>query len=126
MDRIILTKKLIYVLSLILLLSGFFTFFDKPVFASSTDGTIDLTYKYAYGENIGWVNFGTSNGNVHVTDSRLSGYTLSENIGWIYLGDITNNNGVGTLSGYAWSENTGWIKFNPTNGGGVINSFGGI
>ena len=95
-----------------------------PVSASSTDGMIDSTYKYAWSENTGWVNFGTSNGNVHVTDSGLSGYALSENVGWIYLGDITNNNGGGTLSGYAWSENAGWIKFNPTSGGVIINSSG--
>jgi len=96
-------------------------------FASNTDGTIDPNsegYKYAWGENIGWVNFGCDNCNVHVTDSGLSGYALSENIGWIYLGDITNNNGGGTLLGYAWSENTGWIKFNPINGGVIINSSG--
>lgn len=98
-------------------------FFKSPVFASSTDGMIDSTYKYAWGENIGWINFGASNGNVHVTDSGLSGYALAENIGWIYLGSITND-GEGNLSGYAWSENTGWIKFNPTNGGVIINSSG--
>ena len=124
MGRKIPTKNLIYVLLLTLFIGGFFVVFNKSALASSTDGTIDSTYKYAWGENIGWVNFGTSNGNVHVTDSGLSGYALSENIGWIYLGDITNNNGVGTLSGYAWSENTGWIKFNPTNGGVIINSSG--
>ena len=76
-------------------------------FASNTDGTIDSTYKYAWGENIGWVNFGCDNCNVHVTDSGLSGYALSENIGWIYLGDITNNSGGGTLSGYGWKMPVG-------------------
>ena len=94
-----------------------------PVFASNTDGTIDSTYKYAWGENTGWVNFGTANGDVHITDSGLSGYALSENMGWLYLGDVVND-GEGNLSGYAWSENAGWIKFNPTNGGVVINSSG--
>lgn len=124
MGRKIPTKNLIYVLLLTLFISGFFVVFNKSALASSTDGTIDLTYKYAWGENIGWVNFKCDNCNVHVTDSGLSGYALSENIGWIYLGDITNNNGGGTLSGYAWSENAGWIKFNPTYGGVIINSSG--
>lgn len=108
-------------LSVSLLFSGF-VFSARPSLASNTNGTIDSTYRYAWGENIGWVDFGTSNGNVSVTDAGLSGYALSENAGWIYLGDITNNNG--TLSGYAWSENAGWIKFNPTNGGVSINSSG--
>jgi len=70
------------------------------------------------------VNFDCDNCNVHITDSGLSGYALSETVGWIYLSDITNNNGGGTLSGYAWGENMGWIKFNPTNGGVIINSSG--
>jgi len=120
------TKNLISIVFLALFLGGVFGFFKSPVFASSTDGTIDPNnegYKYAWGENIGWVNFGCDNCDVHVTDSGLSGYALSETVGWIYLGNITNN-GEGTLSGYAWSENAGWIKFNPTNGGVVINSSG--
>lgn len=123
MNKIIITKKLIYVLSLTLLLSGFFVFFNEPVFASNTDGTIDSTYKYAWGENIGWINFGTGNGNVHVTDSALSGYALSETAGWINL-DAVVNDGEGNLSGYAWGENVGYINFDPTNGGVIINSSG--
>ena len=126
MGRKIPTKNLIYILFLTLLISGSFAFFNKSALASSTDGTIDPNtegYKYAWGENIGWVNFGATNSAVHVTDSGLSGYALTENIGWIYLGDITND-GEGNLSGYAWSENAGWIKFNPTNGGVIINSSG--
>jgi hypothetical protein len=54
-------------------------------FASITDGTIDSTYKYAWGENIGWINFGTTQGNVHITDSEMTGYAWGENIGWISL-----------------------------------------
>ncbi len=97
-----------------------------PAFASITDGTIDPNsegYKYAWGENIGWVNFGTANGAVYVTDSGLSGYALSETVGWINLNNIEND-GEGNLSGYAWGENIGWIKFNPTKGGVIINNSG--
>jgi hypothetical protein len=46
--------------------------FALPVFASTTDGTIDSNHKYAYGENVGWINFGSSEGNVHITDSALT------------------------------------------------------
>ncbi|MFH1188141.1 MAG: hypothetical protein V1688_04785, partial [bacterium] len=73
---------------------------------AAADGTVDSTYKYAWGENIGWVNFGTENGNVHVTDSGLSGSALSETAGWINL-DNADNDGEGNLSGYGWGENTG-------------------
>src|SRR3989344_8192029 len=126
MGRKIPIKNLIYILFLTLLISGFFAVFNNSALASSTDGTIDPNsegYKYAWGENIGWVNFGTSNGNVHVTDSALSGYALSENVGWINLEDVVND-GQGNLSGLAWGENVGYIKFNPTNGGVIINSSG--
>ena len=90
-------------------------FFSAPIaLASNTDGTIDSTYKYAWGENLGWINFGTSGGNVHVTDAGLSGYAWSENYGWINLNPSKSgvkNNGYGILSGYAWGENLGWINF---------------
>ena len=84
------------------------------IFASATDGTIDSSSKYAWGENVGWVNFGTSGGNVHVTDSVLTGYAWSENYGWINLapaGSGVTNDSNGALSGSAWGENLGYIDF---------------
>lgn len=99
---------------LIILLLGIIIGLPNFVFASETDGTIDSTYKYAWGENVGWINFGTSGGNVHVTDSSLTGYAWSANHGWINLnppGSGVSNNSEGTLSGSAWGENTGWIDF---------------
>ena len=85
------------------------------VSASTTDGTIDGAYRYAWSENAGWVDFGSAAGNVHVTDTALTGSAYGENIGWITLnpqsyGGVTND-GAGNLSGYAWSENAGWIDF---------------
>lgn len=107
----------------------------SQVIASSTNGTIDTSDKYAWGENIGWLNFGTTEGDITVTDSELSGYIWGENIGWISLNCSNDstcsnvdyqilNDGEGTLSGHAWSENTGWIVFDPTGGGVTINSSG--
>ena len=72
--------------------------------------------KYAYGENIGWLNFGTRDGNVVVADANLTGYIWAENIGWINLNPTYGgvlNDGTGLLTGYAWGENVGWINFNP-------------
>lgn len=83
-------------------------------FASTTDGTIDATQKYAWGNRVGWVNFGTSGGDVHVTDSAVTGYAWSENYGWINLSPSQSgvvNNSEGVLSGYAWGEKLGWINF---------------
>ena len=103
--------------------------------ASETNGTIDSTNAYVWSENTGWINFGTSEGNVSVTDSALSGYAWGENIGWISLNCANDNScgssdykvandGEGSLSGYAWGENIGWINFNPSGGGVTINSAG--
>ena len=72
--------------------------FSNIALASTTNGAIDSTYKYAWGKNIGWINFGASNGNVSITDSALTGY--------------------------AWSDNYGWINLNPTNSGVTNNAEG--
>ena len=85
---------------------------------------------YAYGENIGWINFSPSQGpGVTVTDSAVAGYAWGENIGWINLaptyGGVVND-GAGHLSGYAWAENVGWINFAPTGGGVTIDPATGV
>ncbi|MFA6609092.1 MAG: hypothetical protein WCT07_04280, partial [Candidatus Paceibacterota bacterium] len=90
--------------------------FSMPLFvsASNTNGVIDSTGKYAWGENIGWINFGASDSNVQITDSAITGYAWSANYGWINLNPLTGgilNDGAGNLSGYAWGENLGWIDF---------------
>ncbi len=103
--------------------------------ASSTDGMIDAANRYAWSENFGWIDFGTAEGDVHVTDSALSGYAWGETVGWISLncsntsscGTVdykVTNDGEGTLGGHAWSENFGWIQFAPTNGGVTIDATG--
>lgn len=103
--------------------------------ASSTDGTIDSVYKYAWTEAGGWLDFGTSEGDVHISDSALTGYAWSANFGWISLNCSNDsscatvdykvsNDGAGNLSGYAWGETAGWINFSPSNGGVTINSSG--
>lgn len=82
---------------------------------------------YAWGENVGWINFNPQVGGVTVTDNSLTGYAWGENIGWINFsptnGGVTND-GNGNLTGYAWGENVGWINFNPSGSQVVINSSG--
>lgn len=74
--------------------------------------------QYAYGENVGWLNFEPNQGpGVTVSNSKLTGFVWAENIGWINLspaiyGGVINNS-AGRLSGFAWGENVGWINFNP-------------
>jgi hypothetical protein len=102
-------------------------------------GHIDPVNKWAWGTNVGWINFNPTNGGATVCTEHLEGYAWAENIGWIKLGTFsgcaahtysnisTNDYGVnkdssGNLHGNAWSTNVGWIKFDPANGGVAINS----
>ncbi len=112
-------------LYLAVLLYALAVIFLLPNFASAgvASGLIDSIFKYAWGENIGWINFGAGTGNVRVTDSGLSGYAWSDNYGWINLNPPTagvTNDGYGDLAGYAWGENLGWVDFNDV----AINSSG--
>jgi hypothetical protein len=104
---------------------------DK-VLASITNGKIDSIYKYAWSNQIGWINFaptgeaGSYSGLV-ITDYSVSGYAWSSKYGWINFGPFLNNSAggvkntpLGVLSGYAWGNNLGWINFS----GVVINSTG--
>lgn len=94
-----------------------FLFISHQSLASTTSGIISSDSHYAWGENVGFIDFI----NITVTDSSLSGSIYGENIGWIDLSTITNNN-EGTLSGYAWGENVGWIDFSQVaiNNDGVF------
>ncbi len=93
------------------------------LFASAVTGTIDATNKYAWSNNMGWINFGCTNCNVQVKDAFITGYAWSVDYGWINLAPTlggVHNNGLGVLSGYAWGANIGWINFTGVS----INSSG--
>ena len=99
--------------------------------------------QYAYGENIGWINFepNVSGPNVGamVTAESITGFIWAENVGWINSGpNVPNdsnyygitNDGSGKLSGYACGENIGWINFdtnvpNDSNDYGVTIDYNG-
>jgi len=90
---------------------------------------VDTTNKWAWGENIGWLNWrdaGTPAGaqGVVFETNHLRGLIWAENVGWINVGNgsgpYTNTTGLnfgvnidaqGLLWGYAWGENIGWINF---------------
>ncbi len=93
-------------------------------------GSIDSIMKWAWGTNVGWIDFAPEHGGVTVYDDHLEGYAWGENIGWIHMGTCelgspctypntsaedygVNHDGAGKLSGFAWSSNVGWINFDP-------------
>jgi len=98
--------------------------------ASSWAGTtIDPVNKFAYGPNVGWMDWtGDSVHGVVVNDYYCSGYLYAANVGWINLGGGApanqiqyqnnsasdfgvNHDGFGNLRGYAYGANIGWINF---------------
>ncbi|MEJ2745614.1 MAG: hypothetical protein P8123_08040, partial [bacterium] len=112
--------------------------FVVPGMSLASEGNIDSTDKYAWGENNGWYNYRPTHGGATVADGGVSGYIWQENVGWIKLayGGIppygntsstdwgVNNDGNGNLSGFGWSEKTGWVNFNPTHSQVVIDAYG--
>lgn len=89
-------------------------------YASETNGTIvNGPPSYAWGENLGWMNFRADNSNIAITDDAITGYVWTANYGWINLGPggiyggVTND-GEGVLGGYAWSAFFGPISFTGT------------
>jgi hypothetical protein len=103
-----------------------------PLVCSEAATSIDPVNRYAYGANIGWMDWYADgvNGAV-ISDYACSGYIYAANVGWINLGSGSptnsiryqnlsgsdfgvNNDGLGNLRGYAWGANIGWINFEST------------
>ncbi len=98
----------------VIFFSFFYLIFASQVLASASVGTIDTVNKYAWGENLGWINFGCTGCNVEVTDTAVTGYAWSSKYGWINLSPTNSgvvNTAEGILSGMAWGRNIGWIDF---------------
>ena len=121
--------KRFHALFLLFLLFITIVLVTESVLAENIDPDNDGS-RYAWGENVGWINFKPSQGlGVTVTSSALTGYAWGENIGWINLsptGGGVVNDGVGNLSGYTWGENVGWINFGPGSGGVKIDPLTGL
>ncbi len=109
-------------------------------FAAANVDPLDEGYRYAYGENVGWLDLkpgGNGGPGIEVGGSYLTGLMLGENIGWISLSCLNSgicstidygvvNDGAGNLSGHAWGENVGWINFAPKGGGVTIHPVTGV
>lgn len=98
------------------------------------DTTINSAQRFAYGANIGWVNFrwdaGSPGQGATIGQFFCSGHIYGANVGWIDLGNGSPANGIaysnssgsdfgvnhdggGRLSGFAYGANIAWIKFDP-------------
>ena len=94
--------------------------------------TINAVNKYAYGANIGWMDWrgDVANGAI-IGEYICRGSIYAANVGWISLGSGTpasgvfyqtnaaadygvNHDGFGNLRGFAYGANIGWINFEDT------------
>ena len=100
--------------------------------------TINATNKFAYGADVGWLDWrGNTNNGAVIGDYVCSGNIYSANVGWINLGSGTptnkiqylnlaagdfgvNHDGAGNLRGFAYGANIGWINF-ESNGAPRVN-----
>jgi len=68
---------------------------------------------YAYGENVGWINFNPTNGGVKIDGSgNFSGYAWGENIGWIQI-TYTGVTSPANTTSTNWGVTTAWISNSP-------------
>jgi Bacterial TSP3 repeat len=106
--------------------------FDLHISTCFAASTIDAANKYAWGANIGWLDWrGDTNNGAVIGEYVCSGYIYSANVGWINLGSGmptngiyyqnlsasdfgVNQDGLGNLRGLAYGVNIGWINFENT------------
>jgi len=105
--------------------------------AVSAATTINSVNHFAYGANIGWIDWrGDVNNGAVIGEFVCSGFIYAANVGWINLGDGTpvnnirylnnsaadfgvNQDGAGNLSGFAYGANIGWINFTNRDANGA-------
>jgi hypothetical protein len=127
--------------TLVAVVSSFFIF--HSAFTARAGTTIDAANRYAWGANLGWMDWrGDTNNGAVIGEYVCSGYIYSANVGWINLGSGSpanqiqyqnnsaadfgvNNDGLGNLSGYAWGANIGWITFEQLSGKPKVNLLNG-
>jgi uncharacterized repeat protein (TIGR03803 family) len=109
------------------------TILVSPALRGQT-GNIESGHHLAWAENAGWFDFRPPHGGGEVLQTYLRGYAWLENIGWVKLGSgtgpylnttasnwgINRNPTTGALTGFAWAENAGWIRFDPQDGGVIL------
>jgi hypothetical protein len=128
--------------TLVAVVSSFFIF--HSAFTARASTTIDPVNRYAYGANLGWMDWvGDTNHGAVIGQYVCSGYIYSANVGWINLGSGSpangiyyqnnsaadfgvTNDGAGDLSGYAYGANIGWITFEQLYGKPKVNLLTGV
>jgi len=110
-------------------LFGILLALGATAWSASAATTINAVNRFAYGANIGWMDWRGDLANGAVVGAFVcSGNIYAANTGWISLGDGTpvngvryqnnsatdsgvNHDGAGNLVGYAYAANIGWLTF---------------
>lgn len=116
----------------LILVSVALLFIFQSALTAGAASSINAANKYAYGANLGWIDWrGDTNNGAVIGEYVCSGYLYSANVGWLNLGSGSpangiqyqnnsgtdfgvNQDGLGNLRGYAWGANIGWINFENT------------
>jgi hypothetical protein len=97
--------------------------------------TISDVNRFAYGANIGWMDWRADGGGAGVGEFVCFGRGYAANTGWIDLGNGApangiryrndsavdfgvNHDGIGGLTGLAWGANIGWLVFTNRDAAG--------
>ncbi len=106
--------------------------------------TINVGNRFAYGANIGRVNWRPSSAaGATMGEYVCSGFLYAANAGWINLGSGfpvngiryqnnsatdfgVNHDGLGNLRGFSWGANIGWINFEDSGAPRIDLSTGGF
>lgn len=122
-------KFLIFSITAMLFFAGIIHYSLFIIHKVDAATNIDSTYKYAWNDAIGWIDF-YSTGNVNVSTAQLTGYA-SSSVGYIALDCATSpngnicatsnfkvsNDGSGNLTGWAYNDAIGWISFDSATAG---------
>ncbi len=99
------------------------------VFGAQAATTINPANSFAFGANLGWIDWrGDAASGAVIGESVCSGHLYAANAGWINLGSGApangvryanlsaddfgvNHDGLGNLQGQAWGANIGWLTF---------------
>ena len=117
-------------------------YFVMILFALAVDQraatTINAVNKFAYGANIGWMDWrGDVASGAVIGEFICTGDIYAANVGWIRLGSGTpangiryqnnaaadygvNHDGFGNLRGYAYGANIGWLTFTNRDATGAV------
>jgi hypothetical protein len=104
-----------------------------PLGLTFAASTISTNNSFAYGANIGWMDWRGDAGTngVVIGEFVVSGHIYAANVGWISLGSGSPTNGIqytnnsandfgvnnlgdGRLRGFGYGANIGWVNFEPT------------